>query len=135
MLKGCIMKKNLFIQRFIATKTTIRILFFFLLAACLTSCGITFIQKGRAYTPYSGEVQVFWKSHGIPANPNTYDFIGTVSGRATWCGIAAGKFTQSLHKKLIEQAGPHGGNGIILYCGEIGTTGECYCYGDIIRFR
>ncbi len=122
-------------KAFIISNYPIQLLFCIFFTVFFSSCGTTFIQKGKSYPPYSGEVRVFWKNHGVPANPNTYDFIGTVSGRATWCGVAAGKFTESLHEKLIDQAGQHGGNGIILYCGEIGTTGECYCYGDIIKFK
>ena len=129
------MKRNELRHKFIGSQITIRILFCILLATFLISCGTSFIRKGKTYPPYTGEIRVFWKNHGVPEDPNTYEFIGTVSGRSTWCGVVVGKFNQGLHKELIAQAGEHGGNGIILYCGEVGTTGECYCYGDIIRFK
>ncbi len=116
-------------------RMTILLFLCVVLAALFASCGTRFVRKGGSYPPYTGEIRVFWKDHGVPANPSSYEFIGTVSGRATWCGISAGRFNEGLHKKLIEEAGRNGGNGIILYCGEIGTTGECYCYGDVIRFR
>ncbi|MFH2047007.1 MAG: hypothetical protein ABIK92_17905 [Pseudomonadota bacterium] len=129
------MKRKELRHKFFTSQIVIRILFCILVATFLTSCGTKFIRKGGTYPPYAGEVRVFWKDHGVPADPNSYEFIGTVSGRSTWCGITQGKFNEGLHKKLTEQAGNNGGNGIILYCGEIGTVGECYCYGDVIRFK
>ncbi len=129
------MKKKELRHTLFVSRINIGIFSCILIAAFLTSCGTKFVRKGPSYPPYTGEIRVFWKDHGAPADPSSYEFIGTVSGRATWCGISAGRFNEGLHKKLTDQAGQHGGNGIILYCGEIGTTGECYCYGDIIRFK
>ncbi len=129
------MKKRELSHALMGPQITIRILFCILVATFLISCGTSFIRKGNTYPPYTGEIRVFWKDHGVPADTNSYEFIGTVSGRSTWCGATPGKFNEGLHKELIEQAGKYGGNGIILYCGEIGTVGACYCYGDIIRFK
>lgn len=106
---------------------------------CSCSGGVTNVRytpkSGTTFPPYTGEIKVFWKEHGIPADPNSYVFIGTISGRSLWCGVTPAKMNTGLHQHLISQAGKYGGNGIVLYCGEIGTTGECHCYGDIIRFK
>jgi hypothetical protein len=103
--------------------------------SCLVSCGggIKFIRMGNTFPPYTGEIRVFWKEHGVPVEP--YEVIGTVSGRSTWCGVTPARLNEDLHKQLINETGKYGGNAIILYCGEIGSTGACYCYGDIIRFK
>lgn len=122
-------------RKFIRSKITIHILFCILVATFIVSCGTSFTRKGNTYPPYTGGIRVFWKDHGVPADPNSYELLGTVSGRSTWCGITPGKFNEGLHNDLIKQAGTYGGNGIILYCGEIGTVGACYCYGDVIRFK
>lgn len=129
------MKKKALRHRFMVSHLTIRILSCIMATTFLISCGTNFIRKGATYPPYTGEIRVFWKDHGVPTDPNSYEFIGTVSGRSTWCGITPGKFNEGLHKKLTEEAGKFGGNGIILYCGEIGTVGACDCYGDVIRFK
>ena len=104
----------------------------------ISGCGVVstrYVKKGPEYPPYGGEVKVFWKDHGVPADPNTYELIGTVSGRVLECGITQARFSEKLHKYIIDQASQHGGNGVIIYCGEIGTVDACYCYGDIIRFK
>ena len=125
-------------KRRAAMKTTLTLFYLLLCIFILTSvcsCGIKFTQKGETFLPYTGKVKVFWKEHGVPADPNTYDLIGTVSGRVTWCGVTKGRYATDLHNELINEAGKHGGNGIILYCGEVGSVGQCDCYGDIIRFK
>jgi len=113
----------------------VSVLLIIFLASCTTTTGTSFVRTGNTYPPYTGEIRVFWKEHGVPADRNSYEFIGTVSGSSLWCGVKTGKENEALHKELIDQAGKYGGNGIILYCGEIGTVGECKCYGDIIRFK
>lgn len=122
-------------HRLVDLKTAMYAIFFIVIITSFVSCGTSFVRKGKTYPPYTGEIRVFWKEHGVPADPNSYELIGSVSGRSTWCGITPGKFNEGLHKELINQAGKYGGNGIILYCGEIGTVDKCYCYGDIIRFK
>jgi len=105
----------------------------------LCSCGpvidVQYLPNRPALPPYTGKVAVFWKEHGTSMDPSTYDLIGTVTAQSNWCGTNKAKFNTGLHNYLINQAGEHGGNGIILYCGEIGSIAECYCYGDIIRFK
>lgn len=105
-----------------------------LLLACASVSNTKTVRKGPTYPPYEGPVQVFWKEHGTPP-PGSYVLIATVSGRATWCGVTKAKFHEELHQYLIAEAGRLGGTGVILHCGEVGTVGECYCYGDAIRLR
>ena len=105
------------------------------LCACGSISNKNIVYKGPKYPPYEGEVKLFWKDHGVPADPNRYEFIGTVSGRTTWCGVTQAAFHKELHDWIKEEAAKAGGNGVIIYCGELGTTGECYCYGDVIRFK
>jgi hypothetical protein len=112
----------------------IPVLFSILVTTFLTSCSTHFVREGKTYPPYTGEVLVFWKEHGVPGDPNAYEFLGTVHKRSTWCGITPAKYNKELHKALIDEAGKYGGNAVILYCGEIGTVGACTCYGDVIRF-
>lgn len=105
-----------------------------------TECGgivnTRYTKMGPEYPPYAGDVKVFWKDHGVPADPNTYELIGTASGRVLDCGVTQARFSEKLHKYIIDQASRHGGNGVILYCGELGTGEDaCYCYGDIIRIK
>ena len=87
----------------------------------------------KQYPPYSGNVDVYWKEQGVSADLRKYEFIATVRARSTWCGITAGKFNTDLHSYIIARAGEVGGNAVVLYCGELGTTGECDCYGDVYR--
>lgn len=129
------MKRQIIRNKSVLSKGVIGILICILMTVFLTSCGTKFIRKGKIYPRYTGEIRVYWKEHGVPVDRNSYEFLGTVSGRSTWCGVAIGRDNQKLHGELTKQAGIHGGNGIILYCGELGTTGECYCYGDVIRFK
>ena len=117
----------------------------FLTALCIfvsvlfCSCGpaidLTYVPNAPPYPPYTGKVAVFWKDHGVQPNPDTYDLIGTVSGQSDWCGTNKEKFYTDLQDRLINEANKYGGNGIILRCGQIGSIGECYCYGDIIRLK
>jgi hypothetical protein len=108
-----------------------------LLAGCFNtnSFGSTKVSRtGGHYPPYNGTARIFWKEHGVP-NPNRYSVIGRISGRTTWCGVEAAKFNTALHNWIAQQAAKMGGNGVIMYCGEVGTTGQCHCYGDAIRLR
>jgi hypothetical protein len=105
---------------------------------CSCSGGITNVKytpTGSNFPPYTGEIKVFWKEHGVPKDPNSYVFVGRVSGQSLWCGVTLAQSNTELHQHLIDQAGKHGGNGIILMCGEVGSVGQCFCYGDIIRFK
>jgi hypothetical protein len=106
-----------------------------LLCSCSPVIDVKYIPNGPRFPRYTGKIAVFWKEHGIPIEPDTYDFIGTISGQSNWCGTNKAKFYTDLQNYLINEAGKYGGNGIILHCGELGSTGECYCYGDIIRFK
>jgi len=130
------MKRKKMRHAFIESDSTIRILFCILVTTFLVSCGTgtRFVRTGTTYPPYTGEIRVFWKDHGVQANTDSYKLIGTVSGSSQTCGIATGRFNERLHKELIEQAGKYGGNGVILYCGEPGSPRRCDCWGDVIRF-
>ena len=102
----------------------------------LCSCAnVKFTPHGKTFPPYTGNIKVIWKDRGLAVNPNSYDFIGTVSDSVAWCGIIPANLDDNLHNRLVKEAGKYGGNGIILYCGEIGSVDECKCYGDIIRFK
>ncbi len=76
---------------------------------------------------------MYWKEKGPPADLRQYEFIATVKGSSTWCGLTKGMFNTDLHKYIVSRAGEVGGDALVLYCGELGTTGECDCYGDVYR--
>jgi hypothetical protein len=44
-------------------------------------------------------------------------------------------YDKDLHDWIKKEAAKAGGNGVIISCGELGTVGECNCYGDVIRFK
>lgn len=105
-----------------------------LLAGCASVSSKDTIYHGtKRYPPVSGNVDVYWKEQGAPAYLRKYEFVATVKARSTWCGITAGKFNTEVHDYIISRAGEVGGNAVVLYCGEVGTTGECDCYGDVYR--
>lgn len=95
---------------------------------------VTYISDNR-YPPYTGKVKVFWKEHGVPSDPNTYEFIGTVSAMPFWAGIYEGKLYAPLHKYIVDKAAEIGGNAVIIYCGELGTVADAQCYGDVLRMK
>jgi hypothetical protein len=111
----------------------------FILALFICSCASiinkNIVYKGPKYPPYKGELKVYWKDHGVPADPNRYVLIGTVSGRTAACGLKQAAFHKELHDWIKDEAAKAGGNGVIIYCGELGSVGECFCYGDIIHFK
>ena len=95
----------------------------------------SYISKGPSAPPKpSDEVKVFWREHGVP-DPATYELLGTNAAKAFWCQSKPARLEEAVHKYLIEDAGKRGGDGVILYCGEVGTTGGCFCYGDVILFH
>ena len=91
-------------------------------------------KSDKRYPAYTGKVKVYWKEHGVP-RVNTYSLIATVSGMPFWAGIYDAKNYEPLHKYIIRKAAEVGGNGVIIYCGEIGTVGASTCYGDVIRLK
>ncbi len=101
----------------------------------LSGCGgilyENWAQNGPRLDPYQGAPKVFWKEHGVP-NPNSYTFLGTVSARS---GCCLGMADEKLHQYLINEAPKHGGDGVILNCGPLGSDAEEWCYGNVIRFK
>jgi hypothetical protein len=118
-------------------KVVINTLLALFMSILLCECAnVKFIPHGKTFPPYTGEIKIIWKEHRLLVDPNSYDFIGTVSADSvTWCGTIPAKLDDDLHIRLINEVGKYGGDGIILYCGEIGSVNECTCYGDIIRFK
>ena len=105
-----------------------------LLSGCASvSSKDTIYHGAKRYPPSSGTVEVFWKEQGVPGNLRKFEFVATVKARSTWCGVTVGKFNTEVHDYIISRAGEIGGNAVVLYCGELGTTGECDCYGDVYR--
>ncbi len=108
----------------------------FTLIACASTRGEKIIYKSdKRFSPYKGKVKVYWKDHGIPGNPNSYTFIATIKAQSFWAGIRPGKFNEKLHELIINKTAEVGGNAVLLYCPEIGTVGQEYCYGDAIKIR
>jgi hypothetical protein len=107
----------------------------FILCSCGSISNKKIAYKGPKYPPYEDEIIVYWKEHGVPKDPNTYELIATISGRTTWCGVTKAAFDKELHDWIKEEAAKVGGNAVIIYCGELGSVSECYCYGDVIRFK
>lgn len=106
-----------------------------LFSGCASIRGKRLVYKtSKKYKPYTGEVKVFWKEHGVP-DPNLYSLIATVSGMPYWAGIYEGKTFEPLHKYIIKKAAEVGGNAVIIYCGEIGTVAQATCYGDAIWLK
>lgn len=107
-----------------------------LISGCASIRGEKLIYKtSERYKPYTGEVKVFWKEHGVPLDPNSYSFIATISAIPFWAGVYEGKFYEPLHKYIINKAAEVGGNAVIMYCGEIGSIAQATCYGDAIRLK
>jgi uncharacterized lipoprotein YajG len=105
-----------------------------LLAGCASVSSTDTLYHGtKRYPPHSGNVDVYWKEQGAPADLRKYEFVATVKARSTWCGITAARFNSEVHNYIISRAGQVGGDAVVLYCGELGTTGECECYGDVYR--
>ncbi len=103
-----------------------------LLGGCsgLRGKSLTYMTN-KKYEPYKGQVQVFWKEHRTPIK-GTYAPIATITGKPMWAGIYTARSYQPLHQYIIDKAAEVGGNGVIIYCGEVGTVGESTCYGDAI---
>ncbi len=93
----------------------------------------TIYHSTERYPPSTGNVDVVWKEQGVPGHLREYKFVATVKARSTWCGVTAEKFNMEVHDYIISRAREVGGNSVVLYCGELGTTGECDCYGDVYR--
>ena len=91
--------------------------------------------KYKDYPPNTGAVDVIWRDHGVPSDPNSYELIGKVTGAVTWCGIEPAETSEELHSHLINEAGKIGGDAVILHCGDLDTVGRCRCVGDVIRYR
>jgi hypothetical protein len=90
------------------------------------------------FKPYEGDIRVLQKEFGFPADlqGKRYYVLGQISGRSTWCGFTPPIRNEKLQNYLIDQARQKGGNAIMLLCGYGGRTeGECYCYGDVLRFE
>ncbi len=117
-------------------KVTFNVLLALFMGILLCSCvDFKFTPQGKTFPPYTGDIKVIWKERGLVPNPNSYDLIGTVTGRVIFCGAVPGWSDTDLHNRLIKKASEYGGNGIILSCGETGAADECKCYGDVIRFK
>ena len=93
----------------------------------------TIYQGTKRYPANPGTVAVYWKDQGVPVDLTGYDFVATVKARSTWCGLKQARFNSNVHSYLISRAGEVGGDTVVLYCGELGSVGECYCYGDVYR--
>ena len=120
----------------VANKAILYTLFALLSCILLSSCvNVKFIPHGKTFPPYTGDIKVIWKEPRLVPNPNSYDLIGTVTGSVILCGVEPAMLDTDLHNRLIKETRKYGGNGIILYCGEMGEADECKCYGDIIRFK
>jgi hypothetical protein len=110
------------------------------LAACAGVSNVKWIPTPGSpmFEPYVGDVRVLQKEYGFPADlqGKKYYVLGRISGRSTWCGITPPIQNEKLQKHLVEQARQKGGNVIMLICGYGGTMeGDCYCYGDVLRFE
>ena len=116
-------------------KVIFNTLFAVFMSTLLCACAVKFTPQGKTFPPYTGDIKVIWKEPGIVPNPDSYDLIGTVTGRVILCGAVPGWADTDLHNRLIKETRKYGGNGIILSCGAMGAEDECKCYGDIIRFK
>ena len=91
-------------------------------------------RASQKYPPFTGKVKIYWKDHLVP-NPRTYEVIAIVSAMPFWAGIYEAKTYEPLHKHIEKRAAELGGNGVIMYCGEIGTVGQGTCYGEVIWLK
>ena len=59
-----------------------------LMSILLCACGnVKFIPHGKTFPPYTGEIKVIWEEPRLLPNPNSYDFIGTVTGSVIFCAV------------------------------------------------
>ena len=121
-------------------KNILFILIAILMLSLNSGCGSIKSKKliyktSEVYKPYTGVVKVFWKYHGVPADPNSYTLIATISGKPFWAGVYDAKDFEPLHKYIINKAAEVGANAVIMYCGEIDSVGASKCYGDAIWLK
>jgi hypothetical protein len=112
----------------------IRLLIIAAVVALATGCGISVSMRGPALPPRP-PARIIWKAHSAGLAPGSYTLIAVVKKRTTWCGATKARFDRDNHRALARKAGELGGNVIVLRCGAPGTTGECYCWGDVIFIR
>ncbi len=121
-------------------KSVLRVFFVLLLTSVFISCAAVrgkdiLYKTSERFDPYDGNVKIYWKEHGVPADPNSYTVIATIRAQSFWAGIREGKFNKKVHQFIIQKTAEIGGNGVIIYCGEIGSVGQAVCYGDVIRIK
>lgn len=105
--------------------------------AVLVGCGFgtTITQKGPKYAPREGPAKMLWRNRAVLPDPSTYELLATIQRRTGTCGISPAMTDQDNHATIASEAGKLGADAVVIDCGIPGTTGECHCFGDAIRYR
>ncbi len=82
----------------------------------------------------SDPAEIIWAEQATAVDPGSYEVVGTLKKRTTWCGVTPAISDSKNHQALATKAARLGADAIFLSCGAPGTVGQCICTARAIRW-
>jgi hypothetical protein len=101
-----------------------------LVAGCSVKSART---PGVSYPQRVDTAKIIWRQSFVQMDPASYEVVGQVQKRTTWCGVTQAAADEDNHAAVAEEAARLGADVVVLDCGGVGTVGECTCFGTALR--
>jgi hypothetical protein len=109
----------------------------FVVAALLLASAGCSVKSARtpgvSYPQRVDKAKIIWRQAFVDADPASYEIVGQVQKRTTWCGVTQAAADADNHATVAEEAARLGADVVVLDCGAVGTVGECTCFGTALR--